>query len=96
MDVNIEVPEGGVKPTKVLPFGKHAGKRLCDCPPNYLRWVAKNLIDSDFAPYAVTAKALAEAEDDDKKSEDTELDADAFLLKHGCGHLVPRRRRGMK
>lgn len=91
--MDVIVPEGGVKPNKVLPFGKHEGRKLCDCSSDYLEWMSKNLLDTDRAPYAVTAAAILKERGDDRRSFETELDADAFLLKHGCGDLVPRRKR---
>ncbi len=27
--------------TRVMPFGKHKGRRLCDLPGNYLNWFAR-------------------------------------------------------
>ncbi len=27
--------------TRTMPFGKHAGRRLCDLPGNYLNWFAR-------------------------------------------------------
>lgn len=33
----------------LMPFGKHAGKRLCEIPGNYLRWCVRKLRDLDPA-----------------------------------------------
>lgn len=37
----------------IMPFGKHKGKALADCPEDYIRWVAENLTDRKIRDRAI-------------------------------------------
>jgi hypothetical protein len=67
-----------------LPFGKHKGKRLRDCPPSYLTWMGENLIDSDFHEFALLARDIAEKhQSEQQEAAALEEAGDEFLRKHG-------------
>ena len=67
-----------------LPFGKHKGKKLKDCPASYLKWVSEHLTDSDFHSWSIAAKEIFEIhKKEDKFTGDLEEAADDFLRKHG-------------
>lgn len=68
-----------VKFTTKMPFGKHKGKRLCDCPTNYLEWLSKQT-DSDCCEYAMIAREILKEGAAEASAEEQ---ADAFLRKHG-------------
>lgn len=62
-----------------LPFGKHKGLRVRECPPAYIRWMAFNLRDTDFHEYAVVAYDLINSGEYDN----ADCDADEFLRSRG-------------
>lgn len=67
-----------------LTFGKHKGKPLKNCPQDYLKWVAENLLNTDFHEWAVAAaqvRSTLVAEGAEATS--LEAQADDFLKKHG-------------
>ena len=68
-----------------IPFGRtYRGRRICDCPSSYLKWMSTNLWDTDFHEFALVAKRLvAEREEEDTQTADLEAAADEFLRKHG-------------
>ena len=74
------------------------GRKICELPTSALHWLADKL-DSDLAPFAVAAQEVLDErgpiEQDAKTEADLEAAADDFLRNHGCGGLVPRRRRRM-
>ncbi len=72
------------KNTKI-PFGRtNKGRKLCDCPTDYLRWVARNLWDTDYHQYAVVASDLVESRvAEEAVAADLEQAADEFLREHG-------------
>lgn len=63
-----------------LTFGKYKGKRICDCPVQYLQWMDKNLIDTNLSDYAKIANEILA--DVDKSSADN-TSAEEFLRIHG-------------
>jgi hypothetical protein len=67
-----------------LPFGKHKGRKLKNCPISYLKWVSEHLVDSDFHNWAVKAKEIFEThKKEDEYTDNLEKAADDFLRKHG-------------
>ena len=66
-----------------LPFGKHKGMPINQCPVNYLKWMCKTMRDTDFHEYAIAAEqAIAEVKDNVPKA-DLEEAANEFLRNHG-------------
>jgi hypothetical protein len=77
-------------PRSRLPFGKHRGMPLEQCPTDYLQWVAKNLRDSDFHEWAVAAeKVLRTKQPQQQRTENLDQAADEFLKKHGIDPKKP-------
>lgn len=73
-----------IKPTERIHFGKHKGQRLIDLPDSYLKWMERNLRDSDLHQYSTIAKdILARRQEDDKTSKNLEQAANEFLRRHG-------------
>lgn len=68
-----------------IPFGKtNRGKRLRDCTTSYLKWVGKNLWDTDFHTFATVAREIVEQrEKEEQVVGDLEEAADEFLRQHG-------------
>ena len=77
-------------------YGSH-GKRLRDCSDKLLRWLAKDMRDSDLAAWSVAAEAVlagrARGDRECAAEQSLEEQADAILRNAGCGGLVPKRRR---
>ena len=70
-------------PETKLPFGKHKGLKLRECPRNYLEWMQKALLNTDLHEFAVAAKTTLELIQTDLHAEDLNKIADEFLRKHG-------------
>jgi len=73
-----------------LTFGKHgpkrrrAGKKLCECPKDYLEWMANNLKNTDFHEWAIAAERfLQKRKEEDTPTKNLEEAADDFLRSHG-------------
>jgi hypothetical protein len=70
-----------------LTFGKHKGKKLSDCPTDYLQWVVETLMDSDFTLWAQAAqKELKKRKQDGYEQahrDSLEDQADEILRKAG-------------
>jgi len=67
-----------------LPFGKHKGRKLKDCPLGYLKWVSEHLVDSDFHVWAMIAKEVCQKRQEENETIDNlEKAADEFLREHG-------------
>jgi len=61
-----------------IPFGNtHKGRKLKDCPDNYLKWIAVNLIDTGFHEFAIVARDVLQS------SRNSDEEADEFLKSHG-------------
>lgn len=79
-------------PDKKLPFGKHKGMTLRQCPTNYLQWMAEHLRQSDFHEWALAAEqALKSKKPREQHAEDLEHAADDFLKQHGVDPKHPDR-----
>lgn len=74
-------------PNTKLPFGKYKGRRLKECPLDYLHWMSNNLGGTDLHEWAVAASVMAKQIHKDDCG-DLEEKADDFLRKHG---IDPRR-----
>lgn len=67
-----------------LTFGKHKGKKISTCPVGYLKWMADNLVDTDFHEYAIVARRIAKKrEKEDIRTMNLEKAGDEFLKQHG-------------
>lgn len=79
-----------ITPNSRLTFGKYgptsrrSGKKLCECPLDYLEWIANNLRDSDFHEWAIVAQEIVRNRKiEDAPTEDLEKQADQFLRDAG-------------
>jgi hypothetical protein len=73
-----------------LPFGKHRGMPLEQCPVDYLQWMASKLRDSDFHEWAVLAKEVLKTKSPrERKLENLDQAADDFLKEHGVDPKKP-------
>ena len=67
-----------------LTFGIHKHRKLKDLPTHYLKWMSKNLIDTEFHEWALAAKEeLETTRKYDSKWDDLEEQANQFLREHG-------------
>ena len=75
---------GNITEKTRLPFGKHKGRSVASCPTDYLRWMLKNLFDTDFHEFACVAGTVVARRDAESKSTaELEESADEFLRRHG-------------
>lgn len=94
-DEDPEIPEEegielAITENSRLTFGKHgpkrrrAGKKLCECPKDYLEWMTENLKDTDFHEWAIAAeKYLEKVQTEDAPIQNLNDAADDFLRSHG-------------
>lgn len=83
------LPKVRISENSRLTFGKHGpkgsrrGKKLCECPRTYLRWMAKDLIDTDFHEWAIAAQDfLDRVESEEATLQNLDDAADEFLRQH--------------
>ena len=64
----------------IIPFGKtHRGRKVKECPTDYLNWLAGQK-NTELHNFAIVAEKLLKETDASHK---LEMDANAFLRKHG-------------
>jgi len=77
-------------PDSRLPFGKHRGMTLRQCPVDYLEWMSRKLADSDLHAWAAAARqALEERSANERKLGNLEAEADAILKRAGVNPRKP-------
>jgi hypothetical protein len=85
MNISVGQNSSVVTENTKIPFGRaHRGKRLRDCPTDYLAWMSANLWDTDFHEYAIVArKIVAARRTEEEITGNLEEAADDFLREHG-------------
>ena len=77
-------------PRSRLPFGKHRGMPVEQCPVEYLQWMSRKLRDSDFHEWAVVAREVLKTKSKrEQKTQDLDQAADDFLKRHGVDPKKP-------
>ena len=77
-------------PRTRLPFGKHKGMPVEQCPVDYLKWIASKLRDTDMHEFAVAAEEVLKTKSPrEKKLENLDQAADDFLKQHGINPKKP-------
>lgn len=77
-------------PNTRLPFGKHKGMPVEQCPVDYLQWMANKLRDTDLHEFAVAAEEVLKTKSPrEKKLQNLDQAADDFLKQHGINPKKP-------
>lgn len=74
-----------IVPSSRLTFGKHRGKAMKDCPTDYLKWMSKNLAESDFFQWAQAADRVLKQREKDTNIERPDLEAEADRILRDAG-----------
>ncbi len=73
-----------------LPFGKHRGMPVEQCPTDYLQWMASKLRDTDFHEWALLAEQVLKTKKPrERKMQNLDQAADEFLKSHGVNPKKP-------
>lgn len=91
--------QASIGPETRVTFGRKPdkGRKVKDCSTSFLRWMVRELANSDLCGYAQAAQKVLEGRVGDEQTQATEEDleaaADSLLKEHGFGYLARKRRR---
>jgi hypothetical protein len=79
---------------KKMPFGKHKGMQIRHLPRDYLEWMAKKFLDTDFNEYALLAKEALASKSVREEMSTQRLESAADEILKQAGYNKDGKRRG--